>query len=226
MVTHANKAYYKSIFPFFIFYCYNYLMKRQVVVIHGGNAYDTYAEYLSTLKSKDITLQKLHSVGWKENLSKDLGPQFDVLTPKMPNPQNAKYEEWKIWFKKLIPLFTDDVILIGHSLGGIFLAKYLSENKIPLHIVATYLIAAPYNTPEIHPLADFNITSTFEKFTKQAGKVTLYHSKDDVVVPYENATRYTHDLPNASLKTFIDRGHFNGEHLPELVTDIQTSYKN
>lgn len=196
-------------------------MKKQVVVIHGGDAFENYSDYLNFLKKREITLQKLHSVGWKENLSKDLGPTFDVLTPKMPNPQNAKYEEWKIWFKKLIPLFTDDLILIGHSLGGIFLTKYLSENKMPLHVVATYLIAAPYNTPQHHPYVDFTITTSLEKFIKQAGIVTLYHSTDDSVVPYENAMRYLEDISNANLKTFSDRGHFSGESFPEIVQDIK-----
>jgi hypothetical protein len=49
----------------------------------------------------------------------------------MPNPMNARYNEWKILFKKIVLLLDDNVILIGHSLGAIFLVKYLSENKFP-----------------------------------------------------------------------------------------------
>lgn len=196
-------------------------MKRQVVVIHGGDAFENYSDYLNFLKKREITLEKLRSVGWKGNLAKDLGPKFDVLTPKMPNAQNARYEEWKIWFKKLIPLFSDDIILVGHSLGGIFLTKYLSENKFPLHIDATFLVSAPYNTPTHHPFVDFTITAPLERFIKQAGKVTLYHSTDDKVVPYENAERYMRDLPDAILKAFSDRGHFNSESFPEMVADIK-----
>lgn len=196
-------------------------MKRQVIVIHGGDAFENYSDYLNSLKKREITLEKLRSVGWKGNLAKDLGSKFDVLTPKMPNAQNARYEEWRIWFKKLIPLFTDDLILVGGSLGGIFLTKYLSENKFPLHIEATFLVAAPYNTPTHHPYVDFTINYPLEKFIKQAGIVTLYHSTDDQIVPYENATRYMADLPEARLKTFSDRSHFSMEHFPELVSDIQ-----
>ena len=45
---------------------------------------------------------------------------------------NARYEEWKIWFERMIPFLNDNVILVGHSLGGIFFVKYLSENLLPI----------------------------------------------------------------------------------------------
>ncbi len=74
-----------------------------------------------------------------------LGNKFDVLLPKMPNPSNAKYNEWKIIFNKISKLLEKNVILIGHSLGAIFLIKYLSENKFPKKILATLLISPPYD---------------------------------------------------------------------------------
>lgn len=127
--------------------------KKQLLVIHGGDAFETYDDYLKYLKTREISLERLKSNGWKKNLSDILGEEYDVLLPQMPNSQNARYLEWKIWFERLIPLLNETVVLVGHSLGGIFLAKYLSENDFPKQVKATFLIAAPYNTATQHPLS-------------------------------------------------------------------------
>jgi hypothetical protein len=169
----------------------------------------------------ELTLDRLASKGWKGNLQDDLGDEFSVLAPRMPNPLNARYIEWKIWFEKIIPFIEEQAILIGHSLGGIFLTKYLSENEYAKKIKAVLLVAAPYNTPEHHPFVDFTITTPLDKFAKQAGDMIIYHSKDDNVVPFENAKRYYKDLPQSKLKIFTDRGHFNEEHFPEIVEEIK-----
>lgn len=91
---------------------YNDEMRQQILVIHGGNAYETYAEYINSLNNQEITLEKLRLKGWKENLGRNLGKNFDVLTPRMPNSQNARFLEWKIWFENLIPLLMEKDILI------------------------------------------------------------------------------------------------------------------
>ena len=102
------------------------------------------------------------------------------------------------------------------------MAEYLSENNYPKKIKATFLVGAPYNTPTIHPLVDFVITSSLDRFIKQGGKITLYHSKDDVVVPFENAERYHKEIPDAVFRVFEDRGHFNTESFPEIVEDLKS----
>lgn len=197
-------------------------MKQQVVVIHGGNAYENYDEYIENLRLSEISLERLRSKDWKDNLGKDLGADFDVLTPRMPNSNNARFLEWKIWFEKLIPLLDEDIIFVGHSLGGIFLAKYLSENNYPKNIKATLLVAAPYNTPTNHPLVDFTLITPWDKFVKQGGKIILYHSKDDQVVYFDSSKFYLKELPKATLRIFEDKGHFNTDVFPEVIEDFKT----
>jgi uncharacterized protein len=127
-------------------------------------------------------------------------------------------------FEKVVPLANEDVVLVGHSLGGIFLVKYLSENICLKKIRSTFLVSAPYNTPDRHPLVDFNITTSLDGFVKQAGEIIIYHSKDDVVVPFDNAELYHKELPNSKFRVFDDRGHFNDEHFPELARDIKAVF--
>src|SRR3989344_3659970 len=105
-------------------------MKTQIVVIHGGDTFDTYEQYLSFLKNYKIDFERFreNKKDWKATLAEKLGENYEVISHSMPNKRNAKYIEWKIWFEKFIPFLNPEVILVGHSLGGAFLAKYFSEN--------------------------------------------------------------------------------------------------
>lgn len=197
-------------------------MAQQILVINGGNAFETYDEYLDYLKNKELTLEELNYKGWKDRLSENLGNGYKVFNPRMPNDKNARYAEWKIWFEKFLPLLDHDLILIGHSLGGIFLTKYLSENKIDKNILATFLVAAPFNTTGKHPLVDFVISENISGLAKQGGQIFIYHSSDDKVVPYSNCEDYKKALPNATIRVFETNGHFHQTEFPEIIDDIKS----
>lgn len=200
-------------------------IKKQIVVVHGGNTFDTYEEYLNYLKNYELNFDKLKAEGWKETLDEKLGEGFEVISPEMPNSANAKYSEWKIIFDKLIPFLEDTVVLMGHSLGGIFLAKYLSENSFPKKILATYLIAAPYDDKDSEDsLGDFILPATLEKFKRQVGRIFIYHSEDDSIVPFVDFKKYTKALPKAEKNIFKTNGHFMQEEFPELIESIQHLY--
>lgn len=107
-------------------------MKNQVIYIHGGDPHESNEDYILYLKNYAIdSLDYFKRKKWSSSLSSNLGDNFEVIAPEMPNKRNAKYYEWKIWFEKLFPFLKDNVILVGSSLGGIFLTKYLSENVFP-----------------------------------------------------------------------------------------------
>ncbi|MCK9351715.1 MAG: alpha/beta hydrolase [Candidatus Paceibacterota bacterium] len=196
--------------------------KQQILVIHGGNAFTTNEQYINSLQNSRLDLDKLRmKKDWKDSLQEKLGGAFDVLQPRMPNASNAQYEEWKLWFEKAAVLLDDDIILVGHSLGGIFLAKYLSENDFPKKIKATFLISAPFSNGEDEPLGSFVLSKPLKKMEKQGGKIFLYHSKDDKVVPFTEVKKYIDQLAGATTHFFEDRGHFNLESFPELIQEIQ-----
>jgi predicted alpha/beta hydrolase family esterase len=197
-------------------------MKTQVVVIHGGDTFSKYEDYLAFLKKKEISLEKIRHKDWKAFLGRDLGDDFDVLLPVMPNKANSKYLEWKIWFEKIIPLLNNEIILIGHSMGGIFLSKYLSENKIDKTVIATFLVAAPYDKADAeYELGDFSLPKNISQMEKQGGKIVIYQSKDDPVVPFVDAEKYKKELPSARLVMMDGRQHFSQPTFPELVSDIK-----
>lgn len=198
-------------------------MKKQVVVIHGGDTFDTYEEYLLFLKTFEADIEYFKgSKDWKGSLSEELGDGYEVIRPIMPNKINAKYLEWKIWFEKLTPFLSDGVILIGHSLGGTFLAKFLSENKFSKKVRATFLIAPPHDGIDLkESLADFILPVSLKMFEEQGGAISIYHSIDDPVVPYADFEKYKEAVPSAQAFTFDGRAHFKQETFPELIRAIQ-----
>lgn len=198
----------------------NISMKKQVVVIHGGDTFETYEEYLDFLRGYKIDIEryKTDKHDWKPWLRQRLGSDYEIISPIMPNRTNAQFEEWRIWFEKLIPFLHDEVILIGHSLGGTFLPKYLSENSFPKKIKAVFLVGAVYDKDsDGYLLVSFTLPA---HLNLQTDKIYLYHSKDDGVVPFSALEQYKKALPKAQTRVFKDRGHLNQEEFPELVQDI------
>lgn len=161
----------------------------------------------------------LYASSWKKWLAETM-TDYDILLPDMPNKQNAKYHEWALTFTKILPLLHKDAVLIGHSLGGIFLARYFSDHTPSQKLSKIILIAPPYNDETGESLADFKLV-TAHALAKASDEIHILHSEDDPIVPMHEAHRYMHDLPQATLHAFTDKGHFNDTKLPELLDILQ-----
>ena len=204
----------------------------QVLVIHGAGGFINVdrADFVAGLRARKVTLEDLRRSGgdWKSNLQRDLGPEYDVLQPRMPDADAPQYAAWAAWFEQILPLLDSEVILVGHSLGALFLAKYLSENKIANKVHSLHLCAAPYTGVEAHVMlqgrlrtAGWLVDNDFALLAEQCGAVYLYHSTDDPAVPFAATKGYTLHVPQAVVRTFSDLGHLRGESLPGIVDDIK-----
>lgn len=198
-------------------------MKKQLIFIHGGETFNTYEEYVVFLKGFKIeSLDYFKRNKWGTSLQDKLGQDFEVILPVMPNKLNAKYIEWKTYFEKVLELLDGEVILVGHSLGGIFLVKYLAENTLFRKIGGLFLVAAPFDDKNSeYFLVDFNLPNDLSNVATQVRSIYVYSSKDDPVVPYIDMEKYQKKLPNANFVTFENRGHFSQEDFPEIVKDIR-----
>lgn len=189
---------------------------KQILVIHGGSSFDSYERYLNALKKSTINYDSLKKAEkWRDWLS-DALPEADVLLPNFPNKQNAVYEEWKIYFEKLIPFFGEDVSLIGYSLGAMFLAKYLNETPLAQKVGQIVLIAPGYDTEEAEDLGSFRVASA-ARLPESSDEIHLFHSEDDPVSPFTELAKFQADLPLASVHIFSDRNHFFQPTFPELA---------
>lgn len=192
---------------------------QQVIVIHGGTTFRDYDTYLKSLSEKKLDINRfIYRPRWKELLQDNLGSEYQVLLPSMPNSTNARYHEWKLWFEHISSLFSDNCILVGHSLGAVFLVKYLSENSIAVKIKATILVAAPYDDDSVEDLTDFKIVKLAERLHKQAGRLVFFNGMDDPVVSSLDLKKYQSQLPSAEFKILSAPDHFVRRDFPELIS--------
>lgn len=201
--------------------------KPQILMIHGGMTFKNRKDYLIWLKNRSITFGKKKR--WTiDYIDAKLGKKFEIIRPRMPLQENAAYEDWKIHFERYIPYIKNNVILIGSSLGGIFLAQYLSENKFPKKILATYLVCPPYDdtcfTEDL--VGGFKLKKDLSLIEKNCKDVTLMFSKDDDDVPVGHAEKYRAKLKKAKIIIYKSKnGHFNVSKFPEIVNMIKEDIK-
>ena len=200
-------------------------MKQQVVFVHGWESKENYRDFNDYLDKFKYESFKIKAKKWKETLKEDLWEDFEVFIPLMPNKDFADYDHWKIMFKKVIPFLKDDVILVGHSLWGTFLTKYLNENNFSLKIKKIFLISWAFKDSENEVLWNFNFDKTLEWFKKYEEKIIFYHSRDDLVVPFSDLEDFKKVLANSEYKIFEYRFHFIDETFPELIVDIKENIK-
>jgi len=188
---------------------------KQIVLIHGGSSFDNYERYLNSLKNGSINYERLlWAQKWREWLAQEI-VDADVLLPDFPNKQNAQYEEWKIYFEKLLPLLGDDAQLVGYSLGAMFLARYLHESPLDSPVRRLVLVSPCYDDESVEDLGSFRVMSA-TGLEKSAREIHLFHSKDDPVVPFTELAKFQRDLPTATVHIFEDRNHFFQPTFPEL----------
>lgn len=197
--------------------------KIQVLFIHGGMTFRSEREYLQYLKTRPITLEERKR--WSgASLTKNLGPRFEIIRPSMPEKDRSRYLDWKIHFERYIPFLRNGCILVGSSLGGVFLAKYLSEHRFPKKIRGVYLVAPPLDDSlKGERLAGgFKLTKSFSLLEKQTPVLTLFFSKDDDVVPVSHAKKYRAKLRRAKVIVYKSKkGHFKVSSFPELARTIK-----
>jgi len=201
--------------------------KTQIFVIHGGNTFKNDKNYRHFLKTRKISLEK--RIKWYDDyLGKSLGSSFQIIRPRMPLQDFAKYSDWKTHFERYIPYLKNGVILIGSSLGGIFLAKYLSDNRFPKKILSTYLICPPFDNTLPNDLlaGGFKLKPDLSLLEKNSKNLYLLFSKDDEIVPVFHAKKYGQKLKNAKIIVYESKnGHFKISKFPEIVAMIKKDIK-
>ncbi|MCC7160427.1 alpha/beta hydrolase [Candidatus Nomurabacteria bacterium] len=200
-------------------------MKKQILFIHGGYTFGSTKDYLNFLKNYELDphKKKKYWINWLATKLKN----YEVLIPQMPCEKNAKYKEWKIWFEKYLPFIKDkNLVLIGHSLGAIFLLKYLSENSLNKKIGQLHLVAPAVYDDGLGPEKLSTFKSDLKKIKRIEEKCKefhLWHSKDDDVCLFKNSETIKSIIPSVDFHVFNNKGHFKNPSFPEILKVIKNN---
>jgi predicted alpha/beta hydrolase family esterase len=156
-----------------------------------------------------------------ESLQHALGAAYAVRYPKMPDEDRRVYEAWKERIAEELDALEGEVILVGHSLGGSILLKYLSEEEVEKPIAGLLLVATPYWGVEDWEVGEYALPEDFASKIPKEVSMFLYHSRDDEVVPFAHAALYAQKLPRATVRVFDGRGHQFDDDLSEVAQDIK-----
>ena len=83
-----------------------------------------------------------------------------VFVPKFPHPKEHTLSDWLDIFKDYEKYINQDTILIGHSLGGLFLLRLLERLKQPVR--AAFFVATPIG---IKPIKYYDSDFAFSGFS-------------------------------------------------------------
>mgnify|MGYP002621532038 FL=1 len=143
-------------------------------------------------------------------------------TPEMPFAFEPQYELWTKEFERFD--ITPETILIGHSCGGGFLVRWLSEHK-DVHVGQVILVS-----PWIDPVGEnkYDFFQNFEidpEFPARTKGVLMYTSNNDFDHCRASVFKIKEIASACSIKEFEGYGHFIPIHMdtdqfPELVEDI------
>lgn len=199
----------------------------QVVFIDGGMTFSNRQDYLEFLREREISLKGEENWSDPDYLENSL--DAEIVRVDMPCTDNAEYREWRITFDRYLPKISENLILVGYSLGGTFLAKCLSENELEKNIVSTYLVAPPYDDemPGEDLAGGFQLGRDLSMIEENTGKLELLFSENDDIVPVGHAEKFREKLPDTTVEKLGDKeGHFREKKFPELVEKINQDLKN
>lgn len=182
---------------------------KSALIIHGTcNPEGYYSDEYPSLSNS-------HWIPWlqKQLLMRDILPQ----TPEMPSAYKPVYEDWVESFERY--QINADSLLIGHSCGGGFLLRWLSETK---NRVSRTILVAPWLDPNKDgadpKFFDFTIDS---EVTKRTDLHILVSDNDmeDIEVSVQIIKKV---LPDAQYHLFPGYRHFcrsdmNTDAFPELL---------
>ena len=179
-------------------------MKRRVLIIHGGGQ-EAYEE------DKKLAV----------NLQDVLGAAYDVRYPEMPDADSPEYGAWKEQIARELAALDGEVILVGHSLGGSILLKYLSEEEVEKPVAGLFLIAPPYWGADDWEVSEYALQDGFASKLPPELLVFFYHSRDDEVVPFAHLALYREKVAHATFRELDGRGHQLNDDLSEVARDIK-----
>lgn len=158
-----------------------------------------------------------------DNLQTHLGENFDVHYPRLPNEDDAPYEQWRQLIERELATMPGPVVVVGHSVGASVLIKWLSEREDARPIAGAFLAACPYwggDGWRYEGYEELELKPGLAARINSGLPISLYHCRDDEVVPFDHLALWARDLPQATVRVLETGGHQFNNDLSVVAQDI------
>jgi pimeloyl-ACP methyl ester carboxylesterase len=165
--------------------------------------------------------QGAHQVDAKlvASLAKELGPDYEIHYPVMPNEAAPDYLTWSRALIEQLARLGNGLIVVGHSVGATVVLWSLAENRPKQMLAATFLIAPPFVGDGGWEIPDFAPPQGLWPKVPDV-PIYIYHGREDEIVPPPHADLYAAALPQAVIRRLEGRNHQLNDDLSELARDI------
>jgi len=186
---------------------------KNAIILHGKPEKEEYYsdEYPSASNS--------HWLPWlqKQLLMRDI----IAHTPEVPRSYVPDYAVWCEEFERFD--ITAETTLVGHSCGGGFIVRWLSEHSEVS--VGKVVLVAPWIDPDRDETTDFFDFTIDPELAKRTKGITIFGSDDDFVSVQKSVQILRDTIKGIRHRQFHHYGHFCSEDLgtqefPELLAEV------
>lgn len=186
---------------------------KKAILIHGWSEKEDYF---------NMSIPSDSNNHWFPWIQKNLSVRgYNCQTPEMPNGYEPNYAVWKETFENLKP--DENTTLVGHSCGGGFLVRWLSENNTKVDKV---ILVAPWIDPEKNNIdPEFFTFEIDEHLKEKTNELTMIYSDNDYADVSMSVDVLKKKLKDVQLIELTGKGHFINSSMgtnefPELLAEI------
>lgn len=183
---------------------------KTAIILHGAPSKEEYYDANCPSASNH------HWIPW---LQKQLLVRNIVAhTPEVPYSFDPQYDVWVREFERYE--INEETMLVGHSCGGGFLTRWLSENKD--RKVNRVILVAPWLDPTRYRTSAFFNFEIDPNLAERTNGFAIFNSTNDAGDIQDSAFHIRDTVKNCYFRDFENAGHFCLENLgteafPELL---------
>jgi predicted alpha/beta hydrolase family esterase len=180
-------------------------MTRQLLFVQGGgeNAHD---EWDSKLVA---------------NLEQELGPDYEIRYPRMPDEDNPEFARWSAALHKELDKLDRGAILVGHSIGATILVHSLAAEPPKQSPAGIFLVSMPFIGEGGWPSEDIKPEPDLGAKLPAQSPTYLYQGDADEIVPAGHVDLIAKAIPQAAVRKLPGRDHQLNNDMSEVAADIR-----
>ncbi len=189
---------------------------KTAVIVHGTSSREEYY---------DSGLPSASNYHWLPWLQKQLiVHDYAVYTPEIPNSWAPHYPTWKKEFERFE--ISSETALVGHSCGGGFLTRWLSEHADIR--VGKVVLVAPWLDPKRTKTTDFFDFVIDPALASRTSGLTIFNSDNDGQDVQNSVSLLRAAIHKIQYREFHNYGHFclndmRTSEFPELLAELLNS---